>query len=60
MPKSKYKSEVEKLIEMQAGLEPAASKRGDTVALVEGQETNQCESNETDKRGDGPKTGIAE
>jgi hypothetical protein len=59
-PKTKYKTEVEKLIEMQSGLEVANSKRGNTVVLVEGQKTNQCGHDEAKNTGDGPKTGADE
>jgi hypothetical protein len=59
-PKTKYKTEVEKLLDMQVGLGAASSKRRGAVTVVTGQETNQCESTRTENTGDGPKTGIAE
>jgi hypothetical protein len=59
-PKAKYKTEVEKLLEMQSGLEVVTSRRSDMVAIIEQENTNQCESNETRIKGDGPKTGAEE
>jgi hypothetical protein len=59
-PKTKYKTEVEKLIEMQSGLEVANSKRGNKKVLVEGQESNQCGHDEAKITGDGPQTGADE
>jgi hypothetical protein len=59
-PKRKYKTEVEKLREQQNGLEVTTSRRSDVVATVEGTQLNQCESNVTKNKGDGPKTGVAE
>jgi hypothetical protein len=59
-PKRKYKTEVEKLRELQNGLEVTTSRRSDMVATVQEKESNQCESNEAKNEGDSPKTGIAE
>lgn len=48
------------MLEMQSGLEVVTSRRSDMVAIIEQENTNQCESNETRIKGDGPKTGAEE
>jgi hypothetical protein len=57
-PKRKYKTEVEKLRELQNGLKVSTTGRGDVVAVVQETKSNQCESNETKEDGDSPKTGL--
>jgi hypothetical protein len=59
-PKRKYKTEVEKLRELQNGLEVTTSRRSDTIAIIQEEESNQCESTETIIEGDSPKTGLVE
>jgi hypothetical protein len=59
-PKRKYKTEVEKLRELQNGLEVTTSRRSDTIATIQEEESNQCESTETIIEGDSPKTGLVE
>jgi hypothetical protein len=55
--RKKYKTEVEKLIEMQSGLEVRSRTRSEVVA-VKLTEASEPESIEAQIEGDGPKTGL--
>jgi hypothetical protein len=55
----KYKTEVEKLREMQVGFEAKGGRRG-SVKLLASEMDNNSESNKTQTNGDGPKTGLVE
>jgi hypothetical protein len=54
--RKKYKTEVEKLREMQVGFEAKQGRRG-SVKLLASEMDNNLESNKTQTNGDGPKTG---
>jgi hypothetical protein len=59
-PKSrKYKTEVEKLREMQVDFEAKQGRRR-SVTVVDSEMVNKVESNKTQINGDGPKTGLVE
>jgi hypothetical protein len=53
-PKRKYKTEVEKLIELQGGLEITTSRRGGELAVVSDRIVGKTESNGALIEGDGP------
>jgi hypothetical protein len=57
--RKKYKTEVEKLREMQVGFEAKGGRRG-RVKLLASEMDNNSESNKTQTNGDGPKTGLVE